>query len=433
MYKLNPECYGTMFAIPASVTDTYLAEASGNSIKTLLKIFRNPSGVVSVSEISEALSLSADEVLSALDYWVAKGILLFTDEGGNVKFVPKAKTPEAPSKQNTDSLPAPAKSVASEPIVLPKPTMEQIAARIQEDETVRSLLTEAQGILGRTFGLDMQATLLMLFDTYGLQKEVILTLIQHLADNGRGSTANILRIGKIWAEREINTLDAANEYIQNDSAVNRLFTEFRIATGISNPKPTQKQSEYLLSWMQMHISMELLIQAYEETVERTGKPSFAYMDKILKNWHNDGLKTIEELEKFRQAQAAIAKKERECIDFYHALRRATGITSSKPTQGQNEYIKSWIQLGISPELAAKAYEETIEHTGKPQFGYMNAVLLHWNDDGLKSVDDVHKMQTENRSAFRRTSWNNESSFDLGEALEKATLSLEKYAQQKKVE
>lgn len=39
MYKLNPECYGTMFAIPASVTDTYLAEASGNSIKTLLKIF----------------------------------------------------------------------------------------------------------------------------------------------------------------------------------------------------------------------------------------------------------------------------------------------------------------------------------------------------------------------------------------------------------
>lgn len=338
MYKLNPECYGTMFAIPASVTDTYLAEASGNSIKTLLKIFRNPSGVVSVSEISDALSLSADEVLSALDYWVTKGILLFTDEGGNVKFVPKAKAPEAPSKQNADSLPAPAKSVASEPIVLPKPTMEQIAARIQEDETVRSLLTEAQGILGRTFGLDMQATLLMLFDTYGLQKEVILTLIQHLADSGRGSTANILRIGKIWAEREINTLDTANEYIQNDSAVNRLFTEFRIATGISNPRPTQKQSEYLLSWMQMNLSMELLILAYEETVERTGKLSFAYMHKILNNWYNNGLKTPEDIEasKVRHAAAKkVAEDKERSFDLNDAFQAALHA-SKKKTQKKAE-------------------------------------------------------------------------------------------------
>ena len=263
MYKLNPECYGAMFAIPASITDTYLAEASGNSIKTLLKIFRNPSGVVSVSEISDALSLTADEVLAALDYWVGKGILLFTDEGGNVKFVPKARNEAAP-KQNAETVPspAPAKPNAAEPIVLPKPTMEQIAARIREDETVRSLLTEAQSILGRTFGLDMQTTLLMLFDTYGLQKEVILTLIQHLADSGRGSTANILRVGKLWAEQEINNLDAANEYIQNDSAVNRLFTEFRIATGISNPRPTPKQSAYLLSWMLLGLSSELLLKAY---------------------------------------------------------------------------------------------------------------------------------------------------------------------------
>lgn len=310
MYKLNPECYGAMFAIPASITDAYLAEASGNSIKTLLKIFRNPSGVVSVSEISDALSLTADEVLSALDYWVSKGILLFTDEGGNVKFVPKSKTATA-SAQGLEtakpSAPVSSAKISAEPIVLPKPTMEQIAARIQEDATIRSLLTEAQSILGRTFGLDMQTTLLMLFDTYGLQKEVILTLIHHLASNGRGNTANILRVGKIWAEHEINTLDAANEYIQNDSEVNRLFTEFRTVTGISNPRPTQKQSEYLSSWIQMGASMELLVKAYEETAERTGKLSFAYMHKILCAWNRDGLKTPEAVDASKAKFAATKK------------------------------------------------------------------------------------------------------------------------------
>lgn len=340
MYKLNPECYGAMFAIPASITDTYLAEASGNSIKTLLKIFRNPSGVVSVSEISDALSLTADEVLSALDYWVSKGILLFTDEGGNVKFVPKARNGAAP-KQNAETLPspAPAKPNAAEPIVLPKPTMEQIAARIREDETVRSLLTEAQSILGRTFGLDMQTTLLMLFDTYGLQKEVILTLIQHLADSGRGSTATILRIGKIWAEREINNLDAANEYIQNDSAVNRLFTEFRIATGISNPRPTPKQSAYLLSWMQMGLSTELLLKAYEDTVERTGKLSFAYMDKILKNWHNEGLRTTDEVADKTKIHTEIKKStaaQNRSFDLDDALQKALDASKKRAQQTKAE-------------------------------------------------------------------------------------------------
>ncbi len=340
MYKLNPECYGAMFAIPASITDTYLAEASGNSIKTLLKIFRNPSGVVSVSEISDALSLTADEVLAALDYWVGKGILLFTDEGGNVKFVPKAKNEAAP-KQNAEIAPspAPAKPNATEPIVLPKPTMEQIAARIREDETVRSLLTEAQSILGRTFGLDMQTTLLMLFDTYGLQKEVILTLIQHLADSGRGSTATILRIGKIWAEREINNLDAANEYIQNDSAVNCLFTEFRIATGISNPRPTPKQSAYLLSWMQMGLSTELLLKAYEETVERTGKLSFAYMDKILKNWHNEGLKTTDEVADKTKKHTEIKKStatQNRSFDLDDALQKVLDASKKRAQQTKAE-------------------------------------------------------------------------------------------------
>lgn len=342
MYKLNPECYGAMFAIPASVTDTYLAEADGNSIKTLLKIFRNPSGVISVSEISDTLSLTADEVLSALDYWVSKGILLFTDEGGNVKFVPKSKT-AAVSAQSPDAskppAPAPSAKISVEPIVLPKPTMEQIAARIQEDATVRSLLTEAQSILGRTFGLDMQTTLLILFDTYGLQKEVILTLIHHLASNGRGNTANILRVGKIWAEREINTLDAANEYIQNDSEVNRVFTEFRTVTGISNPRPTQKQSEYLLSWIQMGASMELLVKAYEETAERTGKLSFAYMDKILKNWHNNGIKTTDAVAQ-QVKQRTEAKKSTEAqnrsFDLDDALQKALNASKKRVQQKKAE-------------------------------------------------------------------------------------------------
>ena len=330
MYKCNPDCYGAMFAIPASVADTYLAEAPGDSVKALLLIFRNPSGAVCVSAISKALGLTADEVLHALDFWVQKGILLFTDDAGNIKYVPKAerkpqetglaaeKSATAAPTEKKGSFPSPAPE-------FPKPTMEQIAARMREDKTVRSLFSEVQSILGRTVGLDMQTTLLTLFDTYGLKKEVILTLVQHLAEHGRGATANILRIGKIWAEREIDTLDVANDYIQNDTKAQHLFAQFRTATGISTPRPTQKQSDYLLSWAQMGLSMELILKAYEETAERTGKLSFAYMDKILKNWHEAGLHSADAVDaqkaQTKAAKAANSKQEKRSYDLDDAVQR----------------------------------------------------------------------------------------------------------------
>ncbi|MGN0519706.1 MAG: DnaD domain protein [Candidatus Fimenecus sp.] len=329
MYKCNPDCYGAMFAIPASVADTYLAEAPGDSVKALLLIFRNPSGAVCVSAISEKLGLTADEVLHALDYWVQKGILLFTDEVGNVKYVPKAerKLPEAAKTLTTATPTAPAEKSTPLPAAtaeFPKPTMEQITARIREDNTVRSLFSEAQSILGRTIGLDMQTTLLTLFDTYGLKKEVILTLVQYLSEHGRGATANILRTGKIWAEREINTLDEANEYIQNDTQVQHLFAQFRTATGISTPRPTQKQSDFLLSWTKMGLSMELILKAYEETAERTGKLSFAYMDKILKNWHEAGLNSahaVDTQQAKTRAEKSGSKQEKRSYDLDDAVQR----------------------------------------------------------------------------------------------------------------
>lgn len=331
MYKCNPDCYSTMFAVPASVADTYLAEAPENSIKALLWIFRNPSATVCVSAVSEKLGLSADEVLQALDFWVQKGILLFTDDAGNVKYVPKAERAplEAKPTATAQPNPAPPEHQPSLPIgatEFAKPTMEQITARMREDETVRSLFTEAQSILGRTIGLDMQTTLLTLFDTYGLKKEVILTLVQHLAEHGRGATANILRIGKTWAEREINTLDEANAFIQNDTKAQHLFAQFRTATGISTPRPTQKQSDFLLSWEKLGMPMELILKAYEETAERTGRLSFAYMDKILKNWHNEGLHSEQSVDTAKQ-QATQARKAAAdndtSYDLEKALKKAT--------------------------------------------------------------------------------------------------------------
>lgn len=138
--------------------------------------FRNQSSGISVDALTNALGLSADGALRALDFWVSKGILQFQDERGNVRFIPKAQTQKQPEVKRQLPRPRTGGSQKRRLSWIPtcrccrNPRFEQIAARMQEDETVRSLMTQAQQILGRTIGLDMQTTLLTLFDTYGLQK-----------------------------------------------------------------------------------------------------------------------------------------------------------------------------------------------------------------------------------------------------------------------
>lgn len=65
---------------------------------------------------------------------------------------------------------------------------------------------------------------------------------------------------------------------------------------MSTPRPTQKQTEYILSWRALGFEAPIIARAYDEMAERTGKISFNYMDKILLNWHTAGYKTPEDVE-----------------------------------------------------------------------------------------------------------------------------------------
>ena len=55
-----------------------------------------------------------------------------------------------------------------------------------------------------------------------------------------------------------------------------------------------KEKEYCESWRLYNISPELIHFAYEKCIEKTGKLSFPYINKILLSWHQKGIKTVAE-------------------------------------------------------------------------------------------------------------------------------------------
>lgn len=194
------------------------------------------------------------------------------------------------------------------------PTQAQLVRRCKESSELRELMMVTEEKLGSTLSFTMQSTLLMLYDDYGLPVEVIATAVEYSSKCKKLNTRYLATLGKNWCENEIDTVDKAMEYIEEIQSIDRYWAQFKSLTGVTNPSPTKKQKDFLLSWINtLKFSMEMIALAYEEMAEHTGKFNFGYMDKVLTGWHKNGITTpagveYAKKERFEQSQKKNADK-----------------------------------------------------------------------------------------------------------------------------
>ncbi len=297
-FKINPASFSGIFPVPTAVVDENIRLASVVQLKVILYLLRHGSvSQVTVKDISDALFLDSQDVADALLFWYERGIVI------NDGDAPKAVVQSAPPLKEETKIEltpiVPKKEVQDIPIS--RPSHEQIAVRCKECEDIAVLFREAQTALGKTIGYDGQSVLIMLYDSYGLPVEVILMAIEYAVSQGKASFSNIAKIGKRWSELEIDTLEGAMEFIEEHNVVNEVWHKLRLLTDISNKRPTQKQFGYLTAWVKQYgYDANMIFYAYEECVDRTGKMSMPYMDKIISAWYKNGVKTPLDIEAERQ-------------------------------------------------------------------------------------------------------------------------------------
>ena len=303
MFSLNPSYYGSVFVTPKIIVEKYIKMASFCALKSLLWILNNQGGNFSVEEIAKAIGSSQADTKEAVEYWINEGILI---KNGDSTAVPSPTVSDSHlKKEEVKEEKKPVAEVKEKPsapeIKLVRPTYEQVSQRIAEDEEISGLLNQVQIMLGKSLGYNNQSAFIQMYDDYGLKFEVILTLIQHCIEIGKNSTAYMLSIAKLFYEKDIDTLEKANEFIDRRKKAMKIYDEFCQFTGISAPNPTPKQTEYFMSWDKMGLSVEMMVLAYNETIDRKGKINFNYTNKILENWHENGYKTPEDVKNAREA------------------------------------------------------------------------------------------------------------------------------------
>ncbi len=310
-FKINPTAYGDVFVLPKAVVKNNLRLAGAVQLKVLLYLYCN-SGIADTSceAIANALGIDRGDVCDALVFWCERGLVLKDDVTATVDLadfqpekganVPAEAVPAAvagsvhiPVFQNT----GPERKTVPE-LPISRPSHEQIVIRCKECEELRLLFAEAQNVLGKTIGYEGQSILIMLHDSYDLPVEVILMLLEYAVKKGKTGYKFIATVGKEWSEKEIVTIDAAEEYISEHNETDELWKSFKALTGVKNPNPTAKQRKFLSIWKNdFSFSAEMISLAYEICVDNTGKMNLEYMNKVMKNWYEKGIKSPSDAER----------------------------------------------------------------------------------------------------------------------------------------
>ena len=71
--------------------------------------------------------------------------------------------------------------------------------------------------------------------------------------------------------------------------------------GIYDRRFTESEEKHVKKWIEEYkLNVDVISYAYDITVTNTGKFSVKYMDKILAQWHEEGVKTPEDANKLRR-------------------------------------------------------------------------------------------------------------------------------------
>ncbi|MBO5040314.1 MAG: DnaD domain protein [Clostridia bacterium] len=113
----------------------------------------------------------------------------------------------------------------------------------------------------------------------------------------------------------IRTLEALQKYIENEEKRNRNKYKLSSLFGFGDRAFTKKEEKFFDKWLiEWEMPFELIKAAFEIAVNNTGKAGLEYMSKILSDWHDSGISTVEQAEKANADFKAANKNKQKFVE-----------------------------------------------------------------------------------------------------------------------
>lgn len=293
--KLN---FGNEVAVIPVAALSYADAAEPAFLRVLLWLAADLSLAGKEAQLAKLAGTTPQTVKKAIAFWAEKGVLLSDGASANAADTPcaeKSKAKSASSQKEREAKPA--AIVLERAQELPNYTSTELADILEQRQSFRLLLVEAQNIVGRIFNVADTNVLVGLSDCLGMSDESILSFLSHCRRIEKTQMRSIERYAIQLADRGLVTPEALEEEFCAVEAMRTLEGKVRAMFGMKARSLTKKEEGFLRAWNEYGYGEEVIGLAYEVTVNATGSASLPYANSILKRWHEEGMQTVEDIRK----------------------------------------------------------------------------------------------------------------------------------------
>ena len=279
--------------ISARAADLIIGLRDGDAALLYLYLCRR--GMGDRDQIARDLYLPKQRLSEALERLEMLGLLPLDPSAPATSA--DAFSPSVPEAQ-------PASPVIPDAPELPEYSAADVRARKESDSAFSALISEAQLIIGRPLSSPDLIKLLGIYDHLDLPPEVMMELMNFVAElyrwkygERRRPSARAFELeARSWVERGITDFESAEQYIRTARERRSQEGAIKSAMKISDRDFTDTERRYVDQWLDWGFGADAIAIAYDKTVTNTRKFSPAYMNKILQSWHEKGLHTMQEIQ-----------------------------------------------------------------------------------------------------------------------------------------
>ncbi len=199
--------------------------------------------------------------------------------------------------------------------------------------------------------------------------------------SGKSKAAGTEPEGKVVRAAELPkyTSEEIAAYIEGHAGVRQLLLDCQQLIGKMFNLAETEILIGLLDYLKLDEAYISLLFAH---CARNGKKSLRYIEKLAIGLFDKGIMSYEELDAHLcMIEAAQA--------YDKPLRKLFGIGRRALTKKEQDAFDNWCgKMEFPFEVIEKAFETTVNNTGKASISYCNAILCRWYDDGYKTLEDV---------------------------------------------
>ena len=258
-------------------------EATKDELKVLIAIKSLKGEPFHAESIAIDIGVSAARVKAAVTLFEESGILIRQGES----FLAEVEYEFEP-KESTDEV------------------KKGVADSIRENDLYQ-LNIDMESLLEKTLATREIERITSLYTKKGLSPAYILTLSSYLKTKRASlSVEAIVREANKLTDKGIDNLEELEVYVKQKEAEISGEMEMRRLLGIHSRALAPSERIFFKRWLhEFGYSAVIIGEAYDITVNATGKLSLPYMDSILTGWHSAGCKTLEQC----RAKVNIRKQE----------------------------------------------------------------------------------------------------------------------------